>query len=271
MAKALYSVLQDGPRLRVKLFAVSSRRDKQQVPRALSAPKACFSRRGTINAAEKDRQKITTVGKGSASMPGSRGGSPLNPDSAHHKCGKTTPERCDFMQGPQQMDVSSIFVDTAFRSTPWAQEAAEESSTDTSAKILFVSESNVCRSVMAQSVMRQLLQDRGLAEHVACDSKGTRCSFASPMHVALGPGIITADPTVLGPRRDYNAGEGPDATVLEVAHEAGIHLPADFRARQLQPEVDIVHYDLVRATYLTPPSSCLFLVVLPGALRARVA
>jgi hypothetical protein len=49
-----------------------------------------------------------------------------------------------------------------------------------------------------------------------------------------------------GACRDYNKGEGPEATVLEVAREAGIPLPANFHAQQLQPEVDIVHYDLVR-------------------------
>jgi hypothetical protein len=78
-------------------------------------------------------------------------------------------------QEAEQLDVTGIFVDTAFRATPWAQEAAERGSTDSSAKILFVSESNVCRSVLAVAVMQQLLQERGLAGRVTCSSKGTRC------------------------------------------------------------------------------------------------
>ncbi|EIE24509.1 hypothetical protein COCSUDRAFT_61938 [Coccomyxa subellipsoidea C-169] len=44
---------------------------------------------------------------------------------------------------PDQIDVSEIFVDTAFRSTPWAQEKVERESSRTAARILFVSESNV--------------------------------------------------------------------------------------------------------------------------------
>ena len=70
--------------------------------------------------------------------------------------------------------MSSIFVDIAFRSTPWAQEKVERESSRTAAKILFVSESNVCRSVLAEVLTRQILQDRGLSEEVLCESKGTR-------------------------------------------------------------------------------------------------
>lgn len=108
-------------------------------------------------------------------MPGSRGGNCSTPTLLITIAARPNKSLLP-LQDSQQLDVSSIFVDTAFRSTPWAQEAAEESSTDTTAKILFVSESNVCRSVLAEAVMRQLLQDRGLAEQVTCASKGTRCS-----------------------------------------------------------------------------------------------
>ena len=82
--------------------------------------------------------------------------------------------RSAHLQDTGQLDVSSIFVDVDFRSTPWAQEEAEQGSADTTARILFVSESNVCRSVLAEAVTRQLLQDRGLAGQVTCHSKGTR-------------------------------------------------------------------------------------------------
>jgi hypothetical protein len=73
-----------------------------------------------------------------------------------------------------QMDVSGIFVDTAFRSTPWAQEQAEQESSRTSARILFISESNVCRSVLAEAVTNELLKERGLDSEITCESKGTR-------------------------------------------------------------------------------------------------
>lgn len=74
----------------------------------------------------------------------------------------------------EQIDVSSIFVDIAFRSTPWAQEKVERESSRTAARILFVSESNVCRSVLAEVLTQQILQDRGLSEEILCESKGTR-------------------------------------------------------------------------------------------------
>ncbi len=75
---------------------------------------------------------------------------------------------------PDQIDVSGIFVDTAFRSTPWAQEKVERESSRTAARILFVSESNVCRSILAEAVTRQILDERGLSEQILCESKGTR-------------------------------------------------------------------------------------------------
>ncbi|BDA42857.1 probable low molecular weight phosphotyrosine protein phosphatase [Coccomyxa sp. Obi] len=118
----------------------------------------------------------------------------------------------------EQIDVSSIFVDTTFRSTPWAQEKVERESSRTAARILFVSESNVCRSVLAEVLTRQILQDRGLSEEVLCESKGTR---------------------------DYNLGEGPEVVVTEVAAENDITLPEDFKARHFSPDEDIVQFDLV--------------------------
>lgn len=166
-------------------------------------------------------------------------------------------------------------MDIAFRSTPWAQERAEQGSLDTAAKILFVSESNVCRSVLAEAITRRLLIDRGLAAEVTCDSKGTRCELSHAWRLKgcqacqsglfarqPGPGCCQGAASHLhacmqdrgrrgtpeqypGLGRDYNAGEGPEAVVLEVASAAGLTLPAGFSAQQLQPEVDIVHYDLV--------------------------
>lgn len=65
-------------------------------------------------------------------------------------------------------------MDIAFRSTPWNQEKIEEQSNRTAAKILFVSESNVCRSVLAEAVMNRLIQERGMQAEVRCESKGTR-------------------------------------------------------------------------------------------------
>ena len=74
----------------------------------------------------------------------------------------------------EQIDASSIFVDISFRATPWDQERIEESSNRTQAQILFVSESNVCRSVLAEAVMNRLIQEKGMQAELMCESKGTR-------------------------------------------------------------------------------------------------
>jgi len=38
-------------------------------------------------------------------------------------------------------------------------------------RVLFVSEGNVCRSVMAQAVFQSLLQAQGLSDAIECESK----------------------------------------------------------------------------------------------------
>lgn len=45
--------------------------------------------------------------------------------------------------------------------------------------------------------------------------------------------------------RDYNVGEGPDVSVQAVAQQMGLSLDPDFKARQVNPEQDIVHFDVV--------------------------
>ncbi len=45
--------------------------------------------------------------------------------------------------------------------------------------------------------------------------------------------------------RDYNIGEGPEASVLAAAHELGLVLPEGITARLFDHERDIVAYDLV--------------------------
>ena len=88
--------------------------------------------------------------------------------------------------------VSNVFVDTAFRSTPWAQEAAESDSARTAARVLFVSESGVCRSVLAQALLRSALHARGLGDKVECEARGTRRALA------LGALSTGRQPSVLG-------------------------------------------------------------------------
>ncbi len=57
------------------------------------------------------------------------------------------------------------------RSTPWAAQREEDASTSTVVQVLMVSESNVCRSVLAEIIMRQQLTDAGLDSMVQVESK----------------------------------------------------------------------------------------------------
>jgi Low molecular weight phosphotyrosine protein phosphatase len=89
-------------------------------------------------------------------------------------------------------DVSAAVVQPVFRSTPWEEEAREAAAGGTSARILFVSESNVCRSVLAEATMRDLLEAHDMHGVVACESRGSK---------------------------DYNIGDPPDAMLQQVAAE----------------------------------------------------
>lgn len=45
--------------------------------------------------------------------------------------------------------------------------------------------------------------------------------------------------------REYNVGDAPDIAAQGAAQQMGIELPADFQARQINPERDIVEFDIV--------------------------
>lgn len=96
---------------------------------------------------------------------------------------------------------------------------------------MFVSESNVCRSVLAEAVFNNLLKEAGLEKLVRCESRVIRSSF---------PFQIPFQGT-----RDYNVGEGPDEKVIEVAEDLSIFLSEDFKARVFDYEKDIILFDLV--------------------------
>ncbi|KAK9800329.1 hypothetical protein WJX73_003149 [Symbiochloris irregularis] len=116
------------------------------------------------------------------------------------------------------LDVSNAVVEARFRSTPWAAENEEDNNDRTYARILFISESNACRSVLAQAIMERLLQQHNLADSVKCESKATR---------------------------DYSVGAAPEPVVAEVAAELGIQLPQNFASRQCDHVHDVVQYDLI--------------------------
>ncbi len=94
--------------------------------------------------------------------------------------------------GHGDFDVSAAVVQPVFRSTPWAEEARESDASPDRVRLLFVSESNVCRSVLAEAIMADLLEAHGLAHVVSCESRASK---------------------------DYNIGEPPDAALQQVAAE----------------------------------------------------
>ncbi|DBA94929.1 TPA: hypothetical protein ACH3X1_002458 [Trebouxia sp. C0004] len=118
----------------------------------------------------------------------------------------------------QDLDVSHAVVDASYRSTPWAAQREEDASTSTVVQVLMISESNVCRSVLAEIIMRQQLTDAGLDSMVQVESKGTR---------------------------DYNVGDGADVSVQAAVQQMGLQIPENFQARQINPERDIVCFDVV--------------------------
>lgn len=69
------------------------------------------------------------------------------------------------------LDVSNSVVETSFRTGTEAAESEEQASTSTTAQVLFVSESNVCRSVLAEAILKQQLKDCGLDSIVNVQSK----------------------------------------------------------------------------------------------------
>ena len=73
--------------------------------------------------------------------------------------------------------------------------------------VLFVCLGNICRSPLAEGVLQDLLEERGLADRIRVDSAGTGA---------------------------YHVGEPPDVRSRRVARDHGIELEG--RARQVEPE-----------------------------------
>lgn len=126
--------------------------------------------------------------------------------------------RNSFRQQAASKDITGSVVNPAFRSTPWAAEAELQKVPRHKARLLFVGESNACRSVLAESIMKQILQLEGLDDMVEVESKGTR---------------------------NYSLGHGPEASVLAVAPKVGVSLPEGFAARLFDHAHDIVAFDMV--------------------------
>jgi protein-tyrosine phosphatase len=84
---------------------------------------------------------------------------------------------------------------------------------DAGIRLLFVCLGNICRSPLAEAVMRRMVEERGLAEWISIDSAGTGA---------------------------WHAGEPPDQRMRQVALERGVSMDGQ-RASQLQAS-DLDHY-----------------------------
>ncbi|KAK9821492.1 hypothetical protein WJX74_002157 [Apatococcus lobatus] len=119
--------------------------------------------------------------------------------------------------GDQQVyDPMRATVQPVFRSTP--REGTEGEEAQSHGRLLFVSESNVCRSVLAEAFLRRMISTAGLAEKVSIESKACR---------------------------DYNIGDPPDPAVLRAAAEIGLNLQDGKVAELFDPSRDIGVYDMV--------------------------
>jgi protein-tyrosine phosphatase len=85
-------------------------------------------------------------------------------------------------------------------------------------RVLFVCLGNICRSPTAEAVMRQRLQQAGLAERIEVDSAGTG---------------------------DWHIGKAPDSRTQEAARHRGYDL-SSLRGRQVSAD-DFARFDLILA------------------------
>ncbi|CAI7820846.1 unnamed protein product [Closterium sp. NIES-53] len=132
-----------------------------------------------------------------------------------------TADEVETGEGAGSFDVSSTCVNPVFRSFPNLKEGdgnVDGPGGRTAVRVLFVSEGNVCRSVVAEAVLTAMIRDKGLEEYILCSSKAVR---------------------------DYNVGESPDSRVVQLAGQSGVAVDAARQAQLLRPAEDVVAHDLL--------------------------
>ena len=183
--------------------------------------------------------------------------------SLRARAGTSTPQQ----QDAASLDVSGAVVQPSFRSAPWQPNEGEAgTASGPEARVLMVSESGVCRAVLAAAALKQLLEERGLGGRVDVDCRASRCGGvagrwrgrlvstsgstprASCRWLPLKPQFppSSACPYPPGRRcRNYCVGDGPDPNAALVAAELDWELPRGYMAEQFNEARDIVAYDLV--------------------------
>ncbi|KAG2484271.1 hypothetical protein HYH03_016915 [Edaphochlamys debaryana] len=114
--------------------------------------------------------------------------------------------------------VSRAVVNPVVRAAPWDPEKLLLQEARPQACLLIISESDVCRSVLAAECLRAALAAVGLEGDVVVETCGTR---------------------------PYNLGEGPESAVPEALEALGLDPPGHHSARLFEPAADIVAYDLL--------------------------
>ncbi|KAG2433804.1 hypothetical protein HXX76_008162 [Chlamydomonas incerta] len=138
--------------------------------------------------------------------------------------------------------VERVVVSPVFRTGPWDAQRMAQQRTVHQAHILLVSESDVCRSVLAAAALRQLLAEAGLAEAVVVDTCGTR-----PYNLGEEPepnALVAAE--ALGLLQPHSAAASSSGgSGGSEAQQAGGSPPQPHRARLFTAAEDMVGADLV--------------------------
>ncbi|CAI5996158.1 unnamed protein product [Closterium sp. NIES-64] len=131
-----------------------------------------------------------------------------------------TADEVETGEGTGSFDVSSTCVNPVFRSFPSLKEGDgnADGPGGRAVRVLFLSEGNVCRSVVAEAVLTAMVRDKGLEDYIVCSSKAVR---------------------------DYNVGENPDSRVVQLAGQSGVAVDAARQAALLRPAEDVVAHDLL--------------------------
>jgi len=122
-------------------------------------------------------------------------------------------------------DVSSTVVNPAFRVKIDSTHTDGSEKNRTTLRILFISESGVCRGPLAAAAFAAAAEKHGLAVSPATGDAAIECSAAAS--------------------RDYCIDEPPEASAYLAAECLGWTLPQDYKSRCFLPSADLAKNDLI--------------------------
>ncbi|GLI64599.1 hypothetical protein VaNZ11_007906 [Volvox africanus] len=114
--------------------------------------------------------------------------------------------------------VERLVVEPVIRTAPWDEGRLRQQEEKPQACILLISESDMCRTVLAAASLREMLAEEGLEGRVEISTCGTR---------------------------PYNLGEGPEPAAIAAVEALGLKTPVEHIARLFDPAYDILSYDLL--------------------------